>query len=158
MARKPKGETLSFRAFVLLQRTRDLLFRCQDQAAGKHGLTAEQYSIIAAIKQLDDPVRPTDVGHLVDHKVNTVSMIADRMVQAGLLDRIRDLPDRRAVRLVVTDKGDRAYELATPDITKVIDRLFSPLAEEDRRTLIRILEDLRDTAHKTLSPETTKRR
>jgi DNA-binding MarR family transcriptional regulator len=158
MARRPKGETLRFRAFVLLQRTRDLLFRCQDQTVGKHGLTAEQYSVIAAIKQLDDPVRPTDIGRLVDHKVNTVSMIADRMVQAGLLDRIRDLPDRRAVRLVVTDRGERAYQLATPEVMKLVDRLFSPLAEEDRRTLIRVLENLRDTAHKSLNPQSARRR
>jgi hypothetical protein len=91
MPKQSEDNDLYPKASVALYRTRDLLFRCEDRAVGKFGLTAEQYSVLAAIKQLDDPVRPTDVGRLLDHKVNTVSMIVDRMVNAGLVDRVRDL-------------------------------------------------------------------
>ncbi len=150
MRKEIKDHSLNSEAWTLLQRTRDLLFRCQDQVVSEFGLTAEQYTVLLAMKQLDDPVRPTDVGRLVGHKVNTVSMIVDRMVTIGLVERTRDLPDRRAVRLVFTSKGERAFKQAAPQVQKLIDEVFSPIPTEDRRTLIRHLKKLRDGTLKRL--------
>lgn len=145
------GGSPDLKAWMLLHRTRDLLFRCEDRVVGKFGLTAEQYSVLVAIKHLDDPVRPTDVGRLVDHKVNTVSMIVDRMVNAGLVERLRDLPDRRAVRLVVTSKGEKALKPANPAVSKLIKEILSPVSREDMDTLAKLLETIRDKAHRHLS-------
>ena len=154
MPKELKDEGQSLKAFMLLHRTRDLLFRCQDRAVAEFGLTAEQYSVLLAIKYLDDPVRATDIGRWMERKVNSISMIVDRMVRAGLVERIRDLPDRRAVRVVFTSKGKRAFELATPEVWKLIDEIFSPLPHEEKRTLIRLLETLRERALKHLNPGT----
>jgi len=154
MPEELKDEGRSLIAFMLLHRTRDLLFRCQDRAVAEFGLTAEQYSVLLAIKYLDDPVRATDIGRWMERKVNSVSMIVDRMVKAGLVERIRDLPDRREVRVVFTSKGKRAFELATPEVWQLIDEIFSPLPHEEKRTLIRLLDRLRDRALKHLNPGT----
>ncbi len=154
MPKELKDEGQSLKAFMLLHRTRDLLFRCQDRAVAEFGLTAEQYSVLLAIEYLDDPVRATDIGRWMERKVNSISMIVDRMVKAGLVERIRDLPDRRAVRVVFTSKGKRAFELATPEVWKLIDEMFSPLPHEEKRTLIRLLETLRERALKHLNPGT----
>ena len=154
MPKELKDEGQSLKAFMLLHRTRDLLFRCQDRAVAEFGLTAEQYSVLLAIEYLDDPVRATDIGRWMERKVNSISMIVDRMVRAGLVERIRDLPDRRAVRVVFTSKGKRAFELATPEVWKLIDEMFSPLPHEEKRTLIRLLETLRERALKHLNPGT----
>jgi DNA-binding MarR family transcriptional regulator len=105
MPKEFNGGSLNLEARMLLHRTRDVLFRCEDRVVGEFGLTAEQYTVLTAMKHLNAPIRPTDVSRWVDHKVHTVSMIVDRMVRAGLLERIRDLPDRREVRLVITSKG-----------------------------------------------------
>ena len=154
MPEELKDEGQSLKAFMLLHRTRGLLFRCQDRTVGEFGLTAEQYSVLLAIEYLDDPVRATDIGRWMERKVNSISMIVDRMVRAGLVERIRDLPDRRAVRVVFTSKGKRAFELATPEVWKLIEEIFSPLPHEEKRTLIRLLETLRERALKHLNPGT----
>jgi len=154
MPEELKDEGQSLKAFMLLHRTRDLLFRCQDRAVAKSGLTAEQYSVLLAIEYLDDPVRATDIGRWMERKVNSISMIVDRMVRAGLVERIRDLPDRRAVRVIFTSKGKRAFELAAPEVWKLIDEIFSPLPHEEKRTLIRLLDTLRGRALKHLNPGT----
>jgi len=129
-----------------LQRTRDLLFRCEDQLVAEFGITAEQYSVLTAMEDLDEPVRATDIARRLGHKVNSVSMLVDRMVKAGLITRERDLTDRRAVRLSMTSKGKRALEQATPAVSKLIEDLLSPLSHEDKDTLIGLMEMLRGQA------------
>ena len=152
MPEKFDRESLSLKAWLLLHRTRDVVFRCEDRVVAEFGLTEEQYSVLLAIKCLDEPVRPTDVGRWVGHKVNTVSMIVDRMVNGGLLSRERDLPDRRAVRLVITPKGEKAFEAATPGVARLIEEIMSQLSHEDSLTLVRLLDTLREKALHCLNP------
>jgi DNA-binding MarR family transcriptional regulator len=153
MMKRQKGESQHLRAFMLLHRVRDLLFRCQDQAVAKYGLTAEQYSVLVAIAFLDAPVRATDIGRWMDRKVNSVSMIVDRMVRSGLVRRARDLPDRREVRLAMTAKGEQALRSANPPVAKLVDEIMSALPSEDARTLIELLETLRDRAIRYCHPD-----
>jgi len=148
--RIPEEESTYVQAFMLLQRTRDLLFRCEDQAVAEFGITAEQYSVLMAMKGLDDPVKVTDVARRLERKVNSVSMLVDRMVNAGLVTRERDLPDRRAVRLGLTGKGQEASERAAPVVLRLVEELLSPLSHEDMDTLVTLLDNLRENARKHL--------
>lgn len=147
------GKGLTLKALLLVHRTRDMLFNSEDRVFSEFGLTAEQYTVLVAIKYFDDPVRPTDIGRWVGHKVNTVSMIVDRMVNAGLVKRIRDLPDRREVRLVITSKGEQAFKPATPAAWSLIDEIMSSLSDDETRTLINLLEKVRDRTLQHLSPD-----
>ncbi|MFP3898156.1 MAG: MarR family winged helix-turn-helix transcriptional regulator [Dehalococcoidia bacterium] len=153
MAEQFEGKTQNLRAFMLLHRVRDLLFRCQDRAVGEFGLTAEQYSVLVAIAFLDDPVRATDIGRWMDRKVNSISMIVDRMVRAGLVSRERDLPDRREVRLAITKEGEQALKAANPKVSRLVEDILSSLSREDAHNLIRTLETLRDRAARYYNPE-----
>ena len=158
MSEELTGKSASLKALLLLQRTRDMVFYCEDHVCSEYGLTVEQYTVLVAIKYFDDPVRPTDVGRWVGHKVNTVSMIVDRMVKAGLVKRIRDLPDRREVRLVITKKGEEAFKPATPVVWSLIEDITSPLSDEEKRTLIRLLEKVRDRTVEHLGTDEDVRR
>lgn len=146
MAKEPNGARLRLDARMALHRTRDLLFRCEDRVVNEFGLTAEQYTVLLAMKHLNDPIRPTDISRWVDHKVHTVSMIVDRMVRAGLLERVRDLPDRREVRLTITRRGEKALQPATEAASRLIAEILSPLSCEDTETLVRLLQTVRDRA------------
>ena len=158
MSEELTGKSADLKAWMLLRRTRDLAFYCEDRLFSEYGLTAEQYTVLVAIKYCDDPVRPTDIGRWVGHKVNTVSMIVDRMVKAGLLKRIRDLPDRREVRLVITSKGEQAFRPATPAAWSLVEDVMSSLSNEEKRILIKLLEKVRDKAVDRLGPDEDVRR
>ena len=153
MAKQSQDKTQNLRAFMLLHRVRDLLFRCHDRVVGEFSLTAEQYSVLVAIAFLDDPVRATDIGRWMDRKVNSISMIVDRMVKAGLVSRERDLPDRREVRLAITKQGEKALKAANPKVSHLVEEILSSLSNGDTRTLIGILETLRDRAARYYNPE-----
>ena len=77
----------------------------------------------------------------------------DRMVEAGLLKRVRDLPDRREARLTVTKKGEEACKAATPAAWDFIEDVMSPLSDQEKRTLVALLGKMRDKALEHLTPD-----
>lgn len=124
----------------MVHRTHDMLKSCEDKIFGEHGLTTEQYMVLAAIKHLDEPVRPTDVALRLMRSPNSVSMIADRMVKAGLIRRVRDRKDRRTVFLTITSKAEALLEPATLAYQEFIQKILSRVSPGDQQTLIKLLE------------------
>jgi diphthamide synthase (EF-2-diphthine--ammonia ligase) len=79
-------------------------------------------------------------------------MIIDRMVKAGLVKRTRDRKDRRTVLLTSTSKAEKAYVLATAGGWDLIQEILSPLSDKDKRSLVKLLETLRDKTYDYLGP------
>ena len=144
---KFKFENLNKGAWVLLRQVPNLVSRCEDQVFGKHGLTTERHAVLMAIRHIDGPARPTDVARWLDLSVNSVSMIIDRMVRAGLVKRTRDRKDRRTVFLTATEKAEKAYVLASAAGWELIQEILAPLSDKDKRALIKLLEMLRDKTY-----------
>jgi len=152
MARNAGPDNLALRVWFVTHRTRDALSKCEDRVFAKYGLTSEQYSVLATMKSLEEPVRITDVARLLERSTNSVSMIIDRMVKAGLVRRIRDRNDRRAVRLIVTAKSEAALKPATLAALEFIQEVTSPLSQEDKRTFVNLHEMVKAKALQRLSP------
>ena len=134
-------------AWILLRQAYNLILKCEDRVFSEYGLTTEQHAVLMVIKHIDAPVRPTDVARWLDRSVNSVSMIVDRMVKAGLVRRTRDRKDRRTVFVTITSKAEKAFVPATAAGWGLIQEILSPLSDEDRLTLIKLLEALRDKAY-----------
>jgi DNA-binding MarR family transcriptional regulator len=152
MATNVRPDNLALRVWFITHRTRDALSKCEDRVFAKYALTAEQYSVLATMKSLREPVRITDVAHWLERSTNSVSMIIDRMVKAGLVKRVRDRNDRRAVRLVITAKAEAALKPATLAALGFIEEVTSPLSREDRRTFVKLHEMVKHKASQYLSP------
>ncbi|TEU18973.1 MAG: MarR family transcriptional regulator [Dehalococcoidia bacterium] len=134
-------------AWILLRQTHNLILRCEDRVFSEYGLTTEQHAVLMVIKHIGPPVRITDVALWLDRSVNSVSMIVDRMVKAGLVRRTRDRKDRRVVFVTITSKAEKAFVPATVAGWGLIQEILSPLSDKDRLTLIRLLGTLRDKTY-----------
>ena len=110
---KPENNIVS-RLWFMIHRTHNMLKACEDHVFSKYKITTEQYVVLVTIKYLGNHVRPTDVARWIAHSPNSVSMIVDRMVKAGLLRRVRDRIDRRVVNVFLTSKAENALEQANP--------------------------------------------
>jgi DNA-binding MarR family transcriptional regulator len=152
MAVKSSLEPIALRLWFLSHRTHELLRRCEDQVYGEYNLTTEQYTMLAIIKYLDDPVRITDVARWSGRSTNSVSMIIDRMVKAGLVRRVRDRKDRRTVFVTITSKAENALKPATRAGLELIQEILSPLSPEDRRTFVNLHEVVKHKALEYLNP------
>jgi DNA-binding MarR family transcriptional regulator len=149
---KFKFENVDKGAWILLRQAYNLIFRCEDRVFSEYDLTTEQHTVLMAIKNISGPVRITDIARWLDRSVNSVSMIIDRMVKAGLVKRTRDRKDRRTVFVTLTNKAEDAYFPATTAGWELVQEILSPLSNEDKRTLIRLLETIRDRTYDYLEP------
>jgi DNA-binding MarR family transcriptional regulator len=144
---KFKFKNLDKGAWVLLRQVPNLVSRCEDRVFSEYEITRERHGVLMAMKHIDGPVRPTDVARWLDLSTNSVSMIIDRMVKAGLVKRVRDRKDRRTVFLSITSKAEKAYVLASVAGWELIQEILAPLSDKDKRTLIKLLETLRDKTY-----------
>jgi len=148
-----KTDSLALRLWFITHRSRDVLSNCEDKVFGKYGLTAEQYGVLAVMKVLGGSVRVTDLARGLGRSANSVSMIVERMVKAGLVRRERDRGDRRAVRVNVTNKGEVAFRPATVAGLELIREITSPLSYEEKRTFVSLHEVIKHKALQCLNPE-----
>jgi len=143
MALNSKSENTVLRVWLLLHRVRDILALCEDSIFAEYGITTEQFSVLAAVRSRGGSLRPTDLASILERSVNSMSMLVDRMVKAGLVRRTRDRIDRRVVRVTLTSKGTNAIERAIPEGWDFIQKILSPISYKDKRALAGMLETVK---------------
>jgi DNA-binding MarR family transcriptional regulator len=109
---------------------------CLDGILKGQGLTTEQYTVLVNVKYRDAPARVTDIGQRTERTTNSVSMIVDRMVKAGLLKRVRDRSDRRVVNVFITSKAENALKPANRVATEFVRQIMSPLSDKDAHNFV----------------------
>jgi DNA-binding MarR family transcriptional regulator len=147
-----KSANLVLRLWFLMHRDVGLFRQGEDQAYGEKGVTMEQFTVLAAVKQIGPPANIIEIAKWIGRSPNSISMIIDRMVKAGLVRRTRDKKDRRLVNVTPTSKAENSFRQATPAGWEFINKIMLPLSEADRRTLVRLLETIRHETLKYLNP------
>ncbi|MGA8848645.1 MAG: MarR family transcriptional regulator [Dehalococcoidia bacterium] len=132
--------------------TSDVLRTCTEQLFSEYHITTEQYDVLVSVKYLGDRVNITDIATWLRRSTNSISMLVDRMVKAGLVRRVRDRVDRRVVYVVITSKAENILELASPGLWEFIKDTLSPLSDEDRRIFVSLFEVINRKALEYLNP------
>jgi DNA-binding MarR family transcriptional regulator len=89
--------------------------RFSEQAARKMGLEPQQHQLMLALKGLPSGMRPT-IGQLAERlqiQHHSAVELVDRLVQRGLIQRIRGDEDRREVHVQLTPRGERVLKQLT---------------------------------------------
>ena len=155
MAINSESEKTVLRLWLLLRRVGDTLMLCQDSIFSKYGLTTEQWGVLTSIKSRG-PLRPTDLASILERSTNSISMLVDRMVKAGLVRRTRDRKDRRVVTVSMTSKGEKAVEPAVIAGWEFIHEILSPLSYDDQCALASMLETVKCELIGYINPEMDK--
>ena len=125
-----------------------------DQTLKEQRLTMEQYLVLVNIRYNNAPMRITDLANWLERSTNSMSMLIDRMVKAGLLTRIRDRRDRRVVNVFLTSKAETALEQASPVAWEFMQLTMSPLSYEDKRTFADLFKVINCKLLKYINPGT----
>jgi len=152
MAVKLEAENLILATWLMIHRADALLKICEDKVFGEYKLNAERYAVLVTIQYFGGSAKPSEVARWLQRSPNSVSMMADRMVKAGLVRRVRDRKDRRTVWLTLSDKGKEALKPATQAGWEFIQEILSPLSYKDRRTLISLLKMINYKTLEYLNP------
>ena len=153
MAMNSESGNTVMKLWLLMHRVHDALVLCEDSLFREYGLTMEQFGLLATLKGSGGSLRPVDLALLLERSPNSVSMLVDRMVKAGLVRRTRDRKDRRTVNVALTSKGEKALGSAMPAGWEFIQKTLSRLAYEDKHTLADLLETMKCEFLAYLKPE-----
>jgi len=143
---------MTLRIWVLLRQTHTALSNCGEVVLRDAGITLKQYYALIAIKYIRGPATQVEVARWLDRKANSITTIIDRMEKDGLVERVRNPKDRRAMQLIITDRGQDALGRATKPAMIMMKRMMSCLSDEEMATFIQLMEKLREAACKELSP------
>jgi len=148
----PELENLSVTLWRMMYQAYTRYKNGMDQVLSEHGLTMEQYLVLVTIKYHDPPIRITDVARWLERSTNSITMIVDRMVKAGLLRRVRDRSDRRTVNVFLTSKAENALKPANPAAWEFMQQGMSPLSYKDRNAFASLLKMINHKLLEYLNP------
>lgn len=99
-------------------------------------ISLPQLHLLMTLQQ-DGPMTVSELAHLLHVSAPSASAILDRMEERGLVRRIRDVVDRRVVRIEMSDHGRGVLEELTWMKQDQLQRLLGAMTEEELGDVIR---------------------
>jgi len=106
-----------------------------------HGITFVQAVTLLAIDSFDRP-QPHLVADHLSQQSQTVTGVLDRLERAGHVTRQRDLGDRRAVRLELTDSGRMLVETVSNSLERHVHDVLHGVKARTRTNLLAELDEV----------------
>lgn len=103
------------------------------------GLTAPQFSTLAKLREVG-PCSQNHLGRLIHYDSATITGVITRLKARGLITSHADPLDPRRRAIDLTEKGRRIADAAIETIGEISSETFSPLSQQEYRTLTEILK------------------
>lgn len=104
-------------------------------------LDLRQRLIVQAIG-LSGPAAIAGIGQRLGVSPSTMTGLVDRLERQGYVERRRHPTDRRATFLMLTRKGQRAFEREKDFYRRLINEMLAPIGEAARRLVLQALDQL----------------
>ena len=137
-----------YEIWVLLHQACDTMKRARDNELREFGISRMQAAILFIVKAIKEPATPAEISRWLFREPHTVSGLLDRMEKQGLVRKVKDLERKNLIRVVVTEKGEEAYQRSRE--LDGICKILSSLSPEQHDNLRLYLETLRNKALREL--------
>lgn len=133
-----------FNLYVLLNQTSDVLFKVRKKELERNGMSPWHTSVLFTLSIIGNKATPAKISRVTLRESQTVSEILITMEKQGLVKRVQDLEKKNLVRIVMTEKGRKIYELSTN--RESLHNIISDLSEKQQQQLWSYLLILRNKA------------
>ena len=100
-----------------------------------------QAMVLYALKLSREPLTPSRLARMLCREPHSMSALVDRMEKQGLVEKKHDLSRKNLVRVVVTPKGEEAFQRQRS--MNAVANLTSTLTKEERQALGICVDKLR---------------
>jgi len=100
-----------------------------------------QAMVLYALKLSPEPLTPSKLARMLCREAHTMSALIDRMEKQGLVEKKHDLARKNLVRVVVTAKGDEAFQRQRS--VNTVTNITNSLTKEEREALGTCVDKLR---------------
>ncbi len=110
------------------------------------GVSLPQAIALQVIGTADGAVTATQLAGYMGQERQSMTGLIDRMELKHWIERVRDLPDRRAIRLQLTEAGKQKLEEILPITFRAVVAIFSRFSDDELRGMSRTFEAVYDAA------------
>ena len=129
----------SVQAWRQLYLTYSAIFKAIERSIAPTGVTLPQALALSTIRNGEGPMTPSRLAHYLTQETQSVTGLIDRMERQGWVRRVRDLPDRRAIRLELTEDGAAKLDETSLPGFDTTERMFSKLKGAELEELTALL-------------------
>ena len=90
----------------------------------------------------DSPLSMGELCKMANVKMPSMTEVVDRFEQEGILERIRDMEDRRVVKVKMTAKGKKMHKKVLKKRADELTKRFGVLTTEERTSLVDSLKSV----------------
>ena len=130
----PAGPTL----LALIHAARSAEERLES-ALAVAGLSGAKFAALSALANAGQPLTLSEIAATLTCVRSNVTQLVDRLEADGLVDRISDPKDRRAVMARLTDLGRERQAAGAAQAQSVFADFDAQLGDADRQTLLRLI-------------------
>ena len=145
----PPGPCSGATLGLLFRQLRDAMWArmAEELATLGHDLTFSQY--ITLKKLADGTAGVTDLARAAEVNPGAMTRLLDKLEARGLINRVADPDDRRAINIHLTDAGLLIWQDINQCGMRVRERAMHGMSEADREQLTRLLTQVRDNLSPT---------
>jgi len=147
---KVLGMTEDYKLWYLFMRTRDAMYRTRQKELQAIHISSREAAVLLIVVILGKKATIGRIARLAYREPNSLSAHTSRMEKDGLVKKVK-LRDGRSIRVLLTDKGRRAFEYAMKH--ESTNEIMSVLHEDEKQQLNLILHKLRNRAFESLGTE-----
>lgn len=130
--------------FLNLWRTYDRLRMLEDELFQRFALTAQQYNTLRILRGARPEKVPTlTLGSRLISRAPDITRLLDRLVERGLIERVRPADNRRMVMVGITDAGLALLDQLEEEVGRCHARQLGHLTSEEMSRLIELLQKVR---------------
>jgi len=132
----------------LLNRIGVLIEKYEADFFTKTTITKGQFKILITMAIIAEtkksPIILTDLIPSLDCTLVSISSIIERMEKNGLVKKLKDLPDKRSVHLIMTPKGKKMLNSTISDNTQIIKDILNVLSESELELFISLASKVKN--------------
>jgi DNA-binding MarR family transcriptional regulator len=125
----------------LIRRAKTLLQDALEPDLALHGFTFTQYIVLAWLRE-GICKTAKDICTELRHDSGALARVIDQMAERGLIERMRDVDDRRKVELRLTPLGRLSFEQVLPTVVNKMNWALSDFTLDEAVELLRLLAKL----------------
>ncbi len=134
--------------WLLFTHARYAVFRAREKELQRYGVSPEQVGVLFVVQALGNKATPAAIARHIIRQPHTVSALVDRMSKRGLVKKVKDLDRKNLVRVVMTEKGKKTYDISTK--RGPIHRILGSLNVEEKKEFRAYLERILAKARKEI--------
>lgn len=139
--KRSKKESLALLSFSALLRSANIISNEVHKNLGTNNLTVSQFGILEALHKIG-PMYQRDLAAQILKTTGNITTVIDNLEKRELVQRIREMKDRRYFQIVLTPEGAKLIRRIYPAHVKRVDQVMDKLTKDEQEELKQLCEKL----------------